>query len=132
MSNMIEVVPGLTLETLYDGKIYIWTASQSSKEVIDAWYRAASEMLENWDDMTAPYLVLLDMSRVVLSVYSRRRASAMAEIRPDVNGRTAVVVAATTMGHMTRLFVDKTLQKTRERRVFFSREDALFWLEEAL
>ncbi len=132
MSDIIEVTNGLTLQQIHNGRIHIWTASQSTKDVVDAWYQSSRETLENWEDTSRPYLVLLDMSRVILTPYNRKRAEALAEVRPDVGGRTAVVIAASTMGHMTRLFVNKTLQKTRERRVFFTREDAIRWLEAAL
>lgn len=132
MSDIIEVILGLTLETLYDGRIEIWTATNSSKEVTEKWYANSREVLESWTDLNRPYLALLDMSRVVLTPFGRAKASDLAEVRPEIKGRVAIVVSASTMGHMTRLFVDRSLDKTRERRVFFSRDDALRWLEEVL
>ena len=131
MSDIVEVIPGLTLETLYDGRIEIWIASRTSKEITDCWYQNSAKTLENWQDIQQPYLTMLDMSRVVLTPYGREKAAAPSKVQPDIQGRVAVVIMASTMGHMTRLFVNN-MPKTRQRRVFFSRGDAMLWLEEAL
>lgn len=131
MTKIEEVLPGLTREELHQGHIIAYSVLQSTREVVSAWYERCLHDIETWDP-ARPLLLLQDMSRVILTPFARTKAGELAKVRDDLSGRTGVVIAASTMGHLTRLFVDRTLQQTRQRRVFFSREDALAWLEEML
>ncbi|NDJ84761.1 MAG: hypothetical protein GYB66_02640 [Chloroflexi bacterium] len=129
-----EFGPGIIREWLYGGKIMAITAESSTKETVDLWTKALSETIEQWPD-DRPYLVLIDTSKSVLTPYVRQQAMHLASLRPDLDGRAAIVVAATTIGQLTRFFVTNRLNQanpTRERRVFFTRETALAWLEAAM
>ena len=99
--------------------------------MIETWFQRCQKDIDAWDS-EQPLLLLLDMSRVILTPFGRSKAGELANVRPELGGRTAVVIAASTMGHLTRLFVNHSLHGTRQRRVFFSRDDAQTWLEESL
>ena len=131
MSEPYEILPGLTLEKLHDGKILVWSASASTRAISAAWYEHTKKQLEDWPE-NQPYLALLNMARVILTPFARDQAKELTEIRADISGRVAVVVSPSPTGHLIRLFVNRSLPKTRERRVFFSFDEALTWLEEAL
>jgi hypothetical protein len=58
---------------------------------------------------------------------------ALATFRPELGGRTAIVIAPSSLGHIIRLFVNHSSMKHhRERRVYFNRDVALAWLEELI
>ncbi len=132
MSEFEQPVPGLTIERLNDGRIVIVSADSADSEAIEAGFEIVLTELKNWDDLTMPSLLMFDMSRVMLTPFVRRKALELAEIRPDVTGRTAIIVSASTIGHLIRVFVNNTLGGSRERRVFFSQEAGQVWLEELL
>lgn len=132
MSDFEEPIPGLTVERLYRGRITIVTADSADGEAIETGFDIVMNEIENWPDTTVPYLLLLDMSRVMLTPFVRRKALELSQIRPEVTGRTAIIISASTIGHLIRVFVSNSLEGSRERRVFFSREDGQAWLEELL
>lgn len=131
MPDYKELMPGLTRESFHDGRIAVWSATTSTKEVIQAWFDYSRQEMQDWP-AEHQYLALLDMSRVILTPFGREKAAELTEVRPDLGGRVAIVISASSIGHLTRLFVNRSLNKNRERRVFYSREEAIQWLEEAL
>lgn len=132
MGDIQEPVPGLEIERLHNGKIITVSSNSPDGSVIGVGFEILSEMLEAWADTDVPCLMLFDMSRVMLTPYVRRKATELAEIRPDVHGRTAIIISASTVGHLIRMFVSNSLSSNRERRVFFTYEDGIAWLEELL
>lgn len=121
---------GINREWLYNRQVVVLTFWSSSRETVDAWANVGKELMENWPQ-DRPYLCLLDASRIVLTPYARKVAADLTAVRPEMQGRIAVVVAASTLGHIIRLFANHpSLKRHRERRVFFSRDVGLDWLQE--
>lgn len=127
-----EIGAGLERQWLHDGKILMITVSESSHETMDTGYQVLHESIEEWP-AERPYLLLLDTARGLLTPYGKTKMVELGNLRPELKGRVAVIVAPSTWGHMISFFVNRVMPKhTRERRVFFSRDVAIQWLEELL
>jgi hypothetical protein len=125
---------GLSREWLLDRRIVVYTARDASRPVVDAWVETFKKDIVAWP-ADRPFLVMHDLSakNIAATPYGRRRAQEMVDIRPDLKGRAAIVVANTFTMHLVELFLRNQKQHTpRLRRLFFSREKAFEWLKSAL
>ncbi|PJF39932.1 MAG: hypothetical protein CUN55_13360 [Phototrophicales bacterium] len=132
MSQSENPIPELRIEHINEGRITVVAASSTNSASIEAGFEFILNEIQNWPDLHTPYLLLLDMSRVMLTPYVRRKAIELAQVRPEVAGRTAIVISASTIGHLIRVFVNNSLEGSRERQVFFAYDKAIEWLEELL
>lgn len=123
---------GIERGWLHDGRLLVITISESSQETTDKTVQILSEAMGQWP-IERPYLLLLDTSRAILTPYAKGKMTELGNLQPELKGRVAVIVAPSALGHMISLFVNRMMPKhTRERRVFFSRDVAIQWLEELL
>ena len=133
-STKVQVTPAVLKETFQDGKILAFTVSSIRRETIDAWVDSAVKELVNWKD-GLPFLTLQDFSSVSnfsFTPYMRQRSDEMVKPRPDIIGRTAVVLQKGFSARLVQVFLLAKKDKFRQRRLFFSREAAMNWLEEWL
>ena len=136
-SSIEKINEHFSIEKVHDGRIIIYTVTSIKREIIDAWAAKMREVMLAWDAQST-YLSLHDYSDAnsfVTTPHLRQRSKENAALRPELNTRTAIVIPESLMAHVTRLFVQalpKTRHAERLRRIFFNREDALAWLEEAL
>lgn len=126
------LAPGLQRFCLHEGRIVVLRGSGTSHQAVDAWAAAVKELFEGWQ--TGEELRLIhDFSGATLTPYAAKRAREVTGLRPELGGRIAVIVSRSALGHIIRIFVNRTAQKTaRERRVFFDIDEALKWLAAGL
>lgn len=127
----------LTIEQLYDGKITVLNATSVKRHVVDAWADKMKELLLNLPPGKT-LLTLHDYSaadQFVTTPHLRKRANENVMLRPDVNARTAVVLPDNIVMRITQMFLralPAPRNSSRIRRIFYTREEALAWLIEAL
>ena len=135
MSRIEQLTPELTREYLLDGCIIAFQLNNMDWRTTDAWYEANKAALEKWP-ADRPILMLQDIAihEAMPSSYFRTRSSELVKMRPDVHGRNAVVIhrSLTTQALRGLFIIVNRASGLRQRRLFFSREDAIRWLEEAL
>lgn len=127
-----EIGAGLEISWVHDGKILQFAVSELTHDTLNTGAEILRDSIEQWP-IERPYLLMLDTSRGVLTPYGKTKMVELGNLRPELKGRVAVIVAPSAWGHMTSFFVNRVMPKhTRERRVFFNRDVAMQWLEELL
>lgn len=132
-----QVMPGLFFDEYHDKQIIAYTLTVVSRDVIDKWAESAVSHLLAWPE-DKPFLNLQDFSNAsffMLTSYIRKKADEITSPRPEVKGRTAVVVQRNFASQIVVMFLRALPTKgsgSRERETFFVREDALKWLEEKI
>ncbi len=136
MTATEKINENFTLEWLRDGKIVVFNVTSVHREMVDAWANKYIEILSNWQS-ELPLLTLhnfLQADSIVMTPHMRRRSQEFINLRPDVATRTAIVMPKSLFSNATRVFI-QSLPKpnpNRIRKMYFSVEDAMVWLEEAL
>lgn len=133
--TLIHLSPTVTRETLCNEQIVIFTLSDMTRKTVDVWAEACIELMQTCHTEGRPILVLQDFSRqgVVNTPYSAERGKAIADMYPDLKGRTAFLLPPNTDGLRIKLYMKRTVnQHTRQRDAFDTREEALGWLREWL
>ncbi len=127
--------PGLLRRYLHGGRIAVFTLTDISSAIIDAW---AEETIAHVVGHPAdvPCLLLHDVSRhnLVLTPYGRQRAADVAQANPEVSGRAAILLPRGASGVLLRMFINHLKQQSggREQQAFLTKRRALIWLEEGL
>lgn len=129
-----ELVSGLYVERVDDGQIVIFTILKMVRTVVDAWIDACNEEMRICLEQGRNLSILQDLSdrHVTQTPYSRERGQDIVDAYPDLTGRIAFVLPDTPDNQRIRLFVQRQEHQYRERKVFFSRDEGLAWLREAL
>jgi len=129
-----ELAPGVTTEALQEGKIVRYIIKTAHRESIDKWVAHVDRVMGEWDQ-NRPCLLLYEVSDTPLTPYIRSATQGIAEKYANLRGRTAVVVKKTVLTQLVRFFIDSFLARRhhiRERKMFFSNDEALAWLETLL
>jgi hypothetical protein len=133
-SSTETLTPSLTKQTYHEGKIVAFTITDMHRATIDDWSKAATRALEDWPT-ALPFLSLQDFSTIdnfSFSPYIRQKSEEMVTPRPDIRGRTAIVLKKSFGARLVQVFLLAKKNKLRQRQLFFSREEALKWLAEWL
>lgn len=135
MTSSVETVAlGVTQESFHDGKILVFTVADIRRETVDAWSSTALKTLEAWPS-DEPFLTIQDFSGVdnfSFTPYIREKSEQMVTPRPEIQGRTAVVVKKSFGARLVQVFLLAKKNALRQRKLFFSRDEAMKWLEEWL
>ncbi len=124
----------LSREFLRDGRIVAFKIRSLDRETLDTWATAAAFELEHWDEKL-PFLNLQDFSdckNFSFTPYLRQKSEEITSVQPDKTGRTAVVIPKSLSAYVVCMFFIAKRDLYRQRQVFFSREEAVRWLEEWL
>ncbi len=129
MDPAAPVIP----EWLHDGKIFAIAVKEGTRLALDAWYNQVAEVVRQWP-ASQPLLLLHDFSQTNASMtpYARARSQELMELRPELGGRSAVILARTPFWSLVQLLLRSQRSGLRARQVFFSRQEGLTWLERAL
>lgn len=127
----------LTVEKLYQERLWILTMRASTREVVDAWETTVRAYN---DHMNSPQRYLIydtsSVPRMSFTGYMRERATVLAKENGDAVGRVALVARIPfTIRYIIDLFIQYTNRRVQpgiEARVFATREDALKWVLEIL
>lgn len=125
---------GLHQEWADDGRIVILTVNDTSMETLDTWAKTVQNTILAWPS-DQPYLLVHDYSQVdlLLSTYIRRKSEELAQLRPELKGKVAIIFKKSVMAHLAQVALNTLWNKgyqARQRKVFFQREEALQWLME--
>lgn len=119
-----------TREWLVNGRILCYRFHDANHENADAWYHDIAALLRDWSD-ERPLLLLLDMqlhARLIGS-YALMRSRQVGNMRPDVKGRTAVVVSNPLLAQVISAFIRSGVGTLKRQRKLFSDEpSAIAWL----
>ncbi|MBI5930929.1 MAG: hypothetical protein HY862_16585 [Chloroflexi bacterium] len=126
------VAPGVARRWL-DGGLIVWFSIESvDRNVIDAWGRGAEEAIMNWP-ADRPFLTVQDFSNcdgLALTPYIRKKGEYLANLRPELPGRNAVILRRSVAAQAVKMFLMAMKDKRRERRLFFSTPDGIEWLRQ--
>lgn len=130
-----KIAPGVTREWLAEGRVVKYTLTNTLVDSLEAWAETAIQTMEAWPP-DRPYLAIHDVSApaVILTPHARRCSQRIASAAPALKGRVAVIVPRGALGHLLRIFLNRLMINSGKRllKAFFSQEEALAWLEEAL
>jgi hypothetical protein len=128
------IVEGLYVNFIADGKIMICTIESLSRVVVDAWIEHCDQEMQRCVAENRPILVLQDLSQSseAQTPYSKERGQVLTNAYPELDGRTAFVLPDTPDNQRIRLFVRRQPHHYGERRIFFTRQEALDWLKQGL
>ncbi len=128
-----QIVPGVTLERLHDDQAFIFTISDISRVVIDAWAGKIKDLTRDWpDDRTFFAVNHFDGKRLNLTPYMRAKIQQLADWQPERRGYIAGVLPRTFFAQLMTLFLATMKRNNMTTRFFFTREEALVWLETAM
>lgn len=123
-------MPNVTHEWIADGRILCFRFLTTTNEAVDVWYRETAAVLENWP-AERPLYTLLDL-RAARPLFGSRafiRTRQISYMRPDVAGRTAVVIQHVRAARIVDAIIRNSLAAyTRQRRIFSDEANALAWL----
>ncbi len=128
------VIDGLYVNHLNDNQVLVCTIEKLPRNVVDAWIDVCLEEMKKCNEEGRPVLVLQDLSdsRAIQTPYSKTRGEEATEAYPELEGRTAYVMPDTPDNQRLKLFIQRQPHRYRERRIFFTFDEALAWLQEAL
>ena len=118
-----------TKELLADGRIVSYNFTSTGSEAADAWLTELTDLFSSWDN-SKPLLLLVDLcgANNVLSAEMMRTSRTASFERPDVPGKTAVVVDSREPSQNVKALLNHALADTRERQMFTNQDDAVAWL----
>lgn len=133
MENRVEIASGLVKEELHGGRIIILRINSVSRETIDMAYETVTEIHHRCGD-DLPFLLVYDVTpkNMTITPYIRTLSSRLNAVNPHVRGRVAVVLPKSPTTAIMKLFVAFLPSPNRPKRVFFSLDEAVRWLEELL
>ncbi len=131
-----QLTPYLTRELLQDGKIVLFTLYDISPQTLEAWAEGNKAAISDWP-VDQPFLNIQDFTPVkglTITPAIREKVKVLTGLRKEQPGRTAIVIASrltviavqTILGLLTLMRRSKHV--SRERKVFFSREEAIEWV----
>jgi hypothetical protein len=141
MFDLDELFPSLTekveMEWLGNGGVVSFTFADVSDETTEEWYEITTNAFANWPPLT-PICMLLDFSHVkaiIIRSGFRQRAQDLSRQQSSKQARVAVVLPQDQAMHLgaVRLLLRSLYNSStveRERKIFFSKQEAIDWLAE--
>ncbi len=118
-------------EVIEDGRIVSYRFVSTGSEAAQKWLDDIESLFSSWNN-AKPLLLLIDlcMANNLLSAEFMKSAREASGERPDVPGRTAVVIDSREPSQNVRMVLDRLLADTRERKLFTQETEAIAWLLE--
>jgi hypothetical protein len=116
-------------EWIADGRVIACRLPVLDDATVDAWYEDMRQVFLTWNE-ERPMHVLVDISRPgSVSAQALTTARKLSNVRPDVPGRTAILVGRSLATPVMNMLIRAGLGgKTRQRRIFGTEAAALVWL----
>jgi len=126
-----ESTIGYTKEWLSEGQILCYRFLDVSHETVDAWSVDLTGELARWPADTKLRLIY-DVRRRGVSTYALNTARRHSNLRPDVSGRTAILVniGNRLVTQLIGVTIRGLSNRYRQRSVFSDEESAVAWLLE--
>ncbi len=115
-----------------DGQILRYGFQETSRATADAWYADIAEVFRSLpEDQPLRLLIDVRMQGAIISAQALIRARQAAEMRPDVWGRTAMLIASPLAAQVISTVIRTGLANDgRQRLVFTDESQAIAWLLE--
>jgi hypothetical protein len=136
-NNIEKISEFLSVEFLHNGKLVIFTVTSIHPSVITSWANKVKEVMTVFPAGKV-YYNLHDYTQAnsfVTTPFLRQKSKENALLRPDLSAFTAICIPPSVLSHITRLFVQalpRHRDAKRERRIFFSRQEGLNWIEDQM
>lgn len=133
-SQPIELLPGLTIESLLDDQIICMTITNSTREVIDKFVEAIKDIQQDWPSDRIAYFIF-DFSGSFAGFntpYGRERVNELLKWRTDIKSYGAMIMPKTFLLQIARTVLKNMRRSNSLNQIFFTREDALIWLTKQL
>ena len=131
-TNPVEVVPGLTVDRVRDGKINCVTVTSSTRQVIDAFVEFVKEMQQHRSADEISYF-LFDFAESPTGFYTpygRARMEELLHWRTELVAYSAILLPKNFIVHIARAYLETIYQERLTHRLFSQREEGLAWLQE--
>jgi hypothetical protein len=127
-SPIEDLIPGLTFQWMMDGQGMVFTAQNSSREVVDAWANKIISICQTWDVDRKMY-ILNDFSSkdCMVTPYNQEKNRELGRLFPHIQSTMATVVKQDLTMMLARLFV-RVLPQSQNIFLSFSRQEAYNWL----
>ncbi|MGQ9908431.1 MAG: hypothetical protein ACUVS2_06300 [Candidatus Flexifilum sp.] len=127
---MIETA-GYTREWLVNGRILACRFQRADRETADAWFEDMRQLFMSWNE-NRPLHLLLDLSQPgSISAQALTRGRQLSHVRPDLPGRTAILVGRSLATQVMKMIVRAGLGGgVRQRMLFGTEPAAIAWLLE--
>ncbi|MCS7072160.1 MAG: hypothetical protein NZM00_11685 [Anaerolinea sp.] len=127
---MVETA-GYTKEWLANGRIIACRFQQTDRATADAWFEDMRELFLSWNE-NRPLHLLLDLTKPgTISAQALTRGRQLSHVRPDLPGRTAILVGRSLATQVMKMIVRAGLGgEVRQRMLFGSEPVAIAWLLE--
>ena len=118
-------------EHLANGKIACYRFISTGAEASEAWFQEVVNLFNGWHS-DEPLLLLIDLSKPdnQLSAEALKAGREASQTRPDVPGKTALLIDGDEPSQNVKALVEHVLAGTRERKIFSSEAEAVAWLLE--
>ncbi len=118
-------------EHLANGKIACYRFISTGAEASEVWFQEVVNLFNSWDS-SEPLLLLIDLSKPdnQLSAEALKAGREASQTRPDVPGKTALLINSSEPSQNVKALVEHVLAGTRERKIFSSEAEAVAWLLE--
>lgn len=116
-------------EWLSEDRILVYRFSNLSPNTIDQWASDITRELTNWpSDKTWRLILDIRLHGNVVNTYALRRAREIANLRPDLPGRLAIMVASKLASDVISMALRAVNNVYRRRLVFVNEALAIHWL----
>lgn len=115
---------------IHDGQILRYGFHETSRATADIWFEDMAQVFRAWDDQKPLHLLIdVRMQGMFVSAQALIRARQVSGIRPDLPGRTAVLIASPIGAQVISSLIRTGLTGTLRQRLVFSDESrAIQWL----
>ena len=117
-----------TKEWLQNNRILCYRLHNTQRKTIEEWECDLSQEILGWPpDKT--WRLMLDVSAErIVSAYSLMRARKIANLRPELHGRLAVLIRDPLAAQIISMAIRNAPNRYRQRMVFANENQALGWL----
>jgi hypothetical protein len=133
LDTAVEVSPGITLEWVSDGKIALFTHTTMARASVDLWAQHMFGLMTEWPT-DRPFATLQDsgFQGAAFTPTMRKHSERFITYRPELVMYTALVLPRNMTAQFVQLFYRAMRKPNRVTEIFFTREEAMAWLEKRL
>lgn len=126
-----ELMPGLTVEEMYDGDILVVNVKDSSRALVDGFVTFAIQHMKDYANKPYDYM-LVDQSQSFAAFNTPYGKAKMQDLMKEIPaGKIAyvsLVMPKTFVMQLAQTFLRAITREGTVSRIFFTRQDALTWL----
>jgi len=127
---MTSPMPGYSRDYLANGRIIAYRFARTDRDAADLWFVEMRDLFLGWQE-NRPLHILIDLQRSagIISAQALMRARQISHLRPDLPGRTAMLVGRGMVTQVMASLMRSGLAEGVRSRMMFAHEDAAIeWL----